>query len=188
MHPKNPTRTIGPLLVVLLAIWICACDQSVDPGTQDSGVVDSTAIDTQTHTDGATPDVTGADGAGDQTVADAAAKNTVKVTYQGKSVDVDLGQPTPVTFAGAPHALLSDVVALGVSGKALDSLQADFTSSDGYNPGSKSNCASLVPVPGNLFQKGYIDVSTRRLRWDTALQYPSCLNVKDLAEITITDK
>ena len=41
MHPQNPTRTIGPLLVVLLAIWICACDQSVVPGTQDSGVVDS---------------------------------------------------------------------------------------------------------------------------------------------------
>lgn len=191
MHPtQDLTRVIGLLLIPLLCAG--ACDQSVDPGAQDSSVVDSVARGDGVKIDGATSDDTGAtpdaSGSGDQAVGGDAATNTVKVTYKGNTTVVDLGQPTPVTFEGALHALLSDVVALGVGGKALDSLQADFASSDGFNPGSKSFCASLVPVAGNLFDKGYIDVATRRLRWDAALQYPNCLYVKDLAEITITDK
>jgi hypothetical protein len=190
MHPTQHLRRMIGLLIPLL--WAGACDQSVDPGAQDSSVADSAVHDTvqadgaATSTDtGATPD---ASGSGDQAIVGDAATNTVKVTYKGNTTVVDLEQPTPVTFEGAPHALLSDVVALGIGGKVLDSLQADFTSSDGFNPGSKSFCADLVPVAGNLLDKGYIDVATHRLRWDAALQYPNCLYVKDLAEITITDK
>jgi hypothetical protein len=164
-----------------LCLLLCAgCDQSVDTGS-DSAPPDGGPADTVAG-DG----VTAADGTG---VADGQpAGQTIKVIYNGQTTVVSLDQPTPVTFESAPHAKLSDVIAIAVPGAAQDALTADFTSSDGYQPGSKSNCDGLLPVAGTEFAKGYIDVATRKLSWDPSLNYPGCLFIKDLAEIEVADK
>lgn len=165
--------------ICCLSLALCAgCDQSVDPGT-DGGPPDGAAFD-----------AAGAEGGtGDQGVADGQpAAQTVKVIYKGQTTVVSLSQPTPVTFEGTPHAKLSDVIEIALPGVAQDGLTGDFTSSDGYKPGSKTTCDGLLPVAGAEFPKGFIDVATRRLDWDPSLGYPGCLSVKDLAEIEVADK
>jgi hypothetical protein len=164
-----------------LCLLLCAgCDQSVDTGSDsappDAGPADTVAGDGETTADGT---------AGEKGVADG---QTVKVIYKGQTTVVSLSQPTPIAFENTPHAKLSDVIEIAVPGAAQDALTADFTSSDGYQPGSKSNCDGMLPVAGTEFAKGYIDVATRMLSWDPGLNYPGCLFVKDLAEIEVADK
>ena len=181
---------IASLSGLMLVLVLAACDQSVDDGS-DSGAPDTGPVaDTGPGADGVVgPDQGATDGlVADTAAGDASGAQTVKVTYKGQDKVVDLSQPTPVTFEGFPSALLSDVVALAFPGATQDSLTADFMSSDGFKPGTKTNCIGLVPVDGTLFPKGYIDVGTRKLRWDTALAYPGCLYIKDLAEIQLADK
>jgi hypothetical protein len=113
---------------------------------------------------------------------------TVQVTYSGRTTTVALSQPTPVTFEGTLHARLSEVVALALPGQAQSALEADFQASDGFRASMKSNCQGVVPVAGTVFTEGYIDINTRKLRWDTSLMYPGCLYVKDLAEILLSEK
>jgi hypothetical protein len=168
-----------------LCLLLCAgCDQSVDTGSDsappDAGPADTVAGDGETTADGT---------AGEKGVADGPpAGQTVKVIYKGQTTVVSLSQPTPIAFENTPHAKLSDVIEIAVPGAAQDALTADFTSSDGYQPGSKSNCDGMLPVAGTEFAKGYIDVATRMLSWDPGLNYPGCLFVKDLAEIEVADK
>lgn len=167
-------------LVLSLLLLSSGCDQSVDaPVAPDASRADGAPLTDANPDDQSTSDAAPAD--------TAVAAQSVKVTYLGQTTTVALDEPTPVTFEGRPHALLSDVVALGVGSKALETLQAGFTSSDGFTPDSKSLCEGLIPVDGSLFVQGYIDVATRMLSWAPELQYPGCLYVKDLAEITVSD-
>lgn len=156
------------LTLCLAVMALGACDQPVDEGKTDSGKADGATADR-----GRTEGVSG---------------KTVQVKYQGKTRVVDLSKPTPVDFKGAKHARLSDVVQLAALGKTLDSLTADFMSSDGFKPGSKAPCAKLIPVPGNQLVKGYIDPATRNLKWEDSLKWPGCISVRDLSEIWISDK
>ena len=172
------------LVLTCAGALFASCDQSVDDGR-----LDSTAGDTVAQHDGQAGEHPAGDGGtADGKAVDGAAGKTVKVTYKAQSTVVSLAQPTPVTFLGTKHARLWDVIQLAVAGVTQDKLTADFVSSDGFKPGSKSNCAGLVPVPGANLAKGYIDVSTRRLSWDPSLGYPGCLSVQDLAEILVADK
>jgi len=167
--------------VAALALALLACDQSVDEGSHDTGAPDLL-------TDGGTADGTAPSDAAADVSSDAPAGPSVTVTYNGQAKVISLSQLTPVTFEGFASALLSDVVALALPSAAQDGLTADFMAADGFKPGSKSNCVGLVPVAGSELSKGYIDVSSRKLRWDLSLGYPGCLYVQDLAEIQIADK
>lgn len=174
----NRPRLLCSLALLLLA----ACDQSVDEGQPDSAsVADSSVADRQLTETLLPPDSTGPDAS--------APGKTVKVSYQGKTVVVDLNKPAPVTFEGTAHARLDEVIKLAQPGITNQTkMTADFTSGDGYKPGTKSNCKALIPVAGAEFARGYIDVASRKLRWDLSLQYPGCLYIKDLAEITLAPK
>ena len=112
----------------------------------------------------------------------------VKVTYLGATTEVDLNQPPVFQNGGFGYSLVSDVIGIAVPGKPIANLQAGFVAGDGYNPADKSGCASFVPVAGSNLSKGWIDRATRFLAWDTSLGLPGCMQIKDLAEILVTDK
>jgi len=164
--------TVAGCALALLAV---ACDQSVD----DGGDPDATSAD-------ASPAGDGAYELG--LLPDAAPARTVNVTYNAQDKLIDLAEPTPVTFEGHPSARLSDVVSLAFPAATQADLTADFTAGDGFKPGSKSNCSGLVPVDGADFPKGYVDVATRKVRWELSLAFPGCLYIQDLAEILLADK
>lgn len=113
---------------------------------------------------------------------------TIKVTYNGASTDVALDQPTAVTMDGASYARLSEVVMLAVTNRPIEQLAANFLASDGFDPASRDNCATLLPIGGDLLRQGYIDPVTRNVKWDESLQYPGCLSLRDTAEIKVSDK
>jgi hypothetical protein len=166
--------------VICCIILILACDQSVDEGTlNDSGSVDLVAVDGASATDVAT---------GEQPVTDAAQGLSVMVIYQGQTHQVSLDKATPVEFEGTQHARVSEVVQLALPDAVLDSLEADFKSSDGWHPRLQDFCTDLIPLDGALLSKAYIDLESRKLRWDTDLQHPGCMYVKDLERILLEDK
>lgn len=173
-------------VAAMVFLVAAGCDQDVNVGKLDSGKADAGAADLAAA-DASSRDQGDAQG-GDLQASDAVQGKTVKVTYAGKSPVVSLTKPTSVTFEGTLHARLSDLVALALPGKDQSKLQADFESSDGFRSSKKSTCNGLVPVAGSLFVQGYVDINTRKLRWDTALKHPGCLYVKDLAIIILTDK
>jgi hypothetical protein len=123
---------------------------------------------------------------------EAGSGKTVDVIYDGKTTAVDLSKPTPVVGTdGNSYARLSDLVLLALPGKALNTLVADFESSEAtgsYKPGSKDNCKNLIPLPGEKMDKGYIHPQSRRLIWDEGLGFPGCMSVKDLAKIILVNK
>ena len=176
-----PVTLLSRLSLALL-LCVTACEQSVDEGQLDSAPpVKHDAAGTD---EGPLPD-----GAPDGSFPDSGPPGkTVKVTYKGQTTVVDLSKPPPVDFEGSQHAKLDAVITLALPGQSHGGLTADFTSGDGYMPGMKSNCKGLVPVAGAVFSMGYIDVSTRKLRWDLSLKQPGCMYLKDLAEITVADK
>ncbi len=113
---------------------------------------------------------------------------SVKVTYNGSSSTVALGQLTTVAINGVSYAKLADVIAAAIPGRTLDQLKAtDFISADGFTPNSKSDCAALLPLGAAIIAKGYIDPATRKLKWDDSLGYPGCMSVRDTAEIVVAD-
>jgi hypothetical protein len=116
------------------------------------------------------------------------AGKTVEVIYSGATHKVDVSKPQPVPLDGTSYARLSEVVLLALPAKSLATLAADFEAADGVKSSSKSNCATLVPVPGDNLAKGYVHPETLNMRWDDALGYPGCLTLKGLAKIILTDK
>ena len=148
-----------PLLVsVLLGLSLTACDQKTEPAQTDSGVPDDS---------GTVPGV------------------KITVSYQSNDTDVDLSTLTPIT--GTTTVALSDVVLKALPGKDLTTVSAMFLGADGFDPSTKANCATIVPLAGNLLAQGTVDVSTANMSWDASLQFPGCIYVKGLAKITIAD-
>lgn len=174
-------RTRSHLVTLAVALAIAACDQAVDEGQSDSGM----APDARTKDAGAA-DTAARDGG--STNPDQIVGKTVQVTYGGKTHTVPLLQPTSVTFEGTAHARLSDVIALALPAtKDQAKLKADFESSDGYRPSTKTTCDKLVLKAGAVFKQAYLDVNTRKLRWEVSLKYPGCLYVKDVAKVLVSD-
>lgn len=154
-------RFVSVLVSVLLGLSLAACDQKAEPGQQDSGVPDD---------GGSLPGL------------------TVTVSYQGTDVDVDTATLTPTTSpGGTPAVLLADVVLAAVPGKDLATVNAGFLASDGFDPSTKANCASLLPLAGDQLENGYFDLASGNLSWPDALQFPGCSYVKGLAKVVLTD-
>lgn len=112
---------------------------------------------------------------------------SVEVTYEGTSAEVDLGSLETVEVNGVDVVRLADVVEAAELGVALADLEFDFVASDGFRPGSSTNCAGLVPVQGAILEQGYIHPASRNLSWDESLDYPGCLRVDDVATIEAAD-
>jgi hypothetical protein len=155
---KMRVRFLPVLVSVLLGLSLAACDQKTEPAQQDSGVPDDS---------GTVPGM------------------KVTVSYQGTDNDVDISTLTPVS--GTTAVLLSDIVLAALPGKDLATVNAGFLASDGFDPSTKANCASILPLAGDLLEQGQVDVATANLSWPDALQMPGCSYVKGLAKVTLTD-
>ncbi len=83
---------------------------------------------------------------------------------------------------------LNTVVSTALPGAALDALQVGFKASDGFDPASRANCMSLVPVSGDKLALGGIETSTRNLTWDDSLGYPGCLYMRDATDLFVTPR
>jgi hypothetical protein len=158
---------------IALALWLAACDQSVEHGGTDAA----------SQTDADTDAVAVGDGAGD-----AAPGLKVTVTYHSVDHEVDLSTLAQATTDAGMHVvLLADIVLQALPGTDLAGIGANFASGDGFNPLGRPSCAELLPVSGSLLSQGYVDPSTRNLLWSEDLGYPSCMYVKDLAQIQVVD-
>ncbi len=129
---------------------------------------------------GGRPDALTADGS-----AETSTGLTVNVLYHGETRAADLSKPATTEVNGLTFVRLSDVVRQAYPTLDLAKVAADFLGGDGFKPGSKANCATLIPVPGTRLAKGYISPETRNLAWDESLQYPGCMRVHDTAEIDL---
>jgi hypothetical protein len=188
MNTKLLALTFTFSLAAAVAMAGCSSSDSTTPAPadQDSGTDTSTGGAAGSAADAA-PDSEASVGQ-DVVLSDSPTALTVKVTYLGTSVDVDVTQPTAVQDGGDAYSLVSDVITIAIPSKAITTLQAGFVGSDGYNPATKGSCSNFVPVDGANLSKGWIDRTTRDLSWDDSLGLPGCMNVKNLAEILVTDK
>ncbi|MCL2625257.1 MAG: hypothetical protein FWD46_00355 [Cystobacterineae bacterium] len=112
---------------------------------------------------------------------------SIEVFYDGNSSTVSLDKLPTVSFNGAPHVKLSDVLAAAIPKKPIAQLQiSDFVASDGFSPRQKSNCDDLLPVVGATIEQGYIEPVTRNLKWDNT-DYPGCMSGRDIIEIYVQE-
>jgi hypothetical protein len=162
---------------VAATLWVMGCGSASKPRTDIGSSSDTKPI----ASEGGTKSEGGikSEGGGGKTVL---------VTYDSKSYTVDVSKPTPVVLDGASYARLSEIVLLALTGKALDTLSADFEGEGGFKPGTKSNCVGLIPVAGDKLAKGYVQVQSLQTRWDDDLGYPGCLAIKGLVKIILASK
>ena len=88
-----------------------------------------------------------------------------------------LGVKTVVKLDAVVQAAFPELVGTG--------FRVSFLASDGFDPASKANCATLVPLAESLLAQGGVDPLTRNLAWDDALGYPGCLYVHDCTTLTL---
>jgi hypothetical protein len=156
-----PIAVLSGLTAALVAAMACGSDQKIE--SKDAGT---------SNTDDAGV-VTG---------------KTIKVTYQGSSIEVALNQLATVDVNGTAKARLSAAILAALPSKTLEQIQVnDLIASDGYTPTAKSNCAGMLPVAGPKTEKGYVDPSTRLITWDESLAFPGCMKITDAAEIVVAD-
>ncbi|MCL2013168.1 MAG: hypothetical protein FWG75_10340 [Cystobacterineae bacterium] len=111
---------------------------------------------------------------------------SIQVFYDGNPTTVDLGKLETESIDGVPYVKLSTVLAAAVPGKSAEELQiADFLASDGFTPKSREHCLALLPVVWPTTSQGHIEPERGNLRWDSSLEYPGCMSVKDVVEIWV---
>ncbi|MCC6333539.1 MAG: hypothetical protein IT380_06095 [Myxococcales bacterium] len=125
-------------------------------------------------------------GLADGGVTDAGTGLTVEVGYLGGAQQVALGSLPTTSIAGKTVVALDQVVYGAFPAAQGTAFTVSFRASDGFDPASRSNCMSLLPLSSTLLPRGGIDPLTRNLTWDDALGYPGCLYVRDLATLTLT--
>jgi len=125
-------------------------------------------------------------GCGDPLIPGDAAQ--IKVSAGGKSVVVSLEKLGFVTIGNDRTGAPIDVIWAKVSGEDIRLYQVDFVGADGTRPGSDPACAGAVPVDGAKLSRGCIDVQSRDLTWSSDYPIPSCLFMKNVAELVFTPK
>jgi hypothetical protein len=103
----------------------------------------------------------------------------VGVSYDGQSVDVDLGTVATTSYKGVTLVKLSDVWRTSGIEKDRAALEFEFVASDGFTPSDK-DCAGLS---GTVLGMGYIDPVSRNLTWDESLGFQGCYSVRDAAQM-----
>lgn len=183
------SRLLTSLVLVIASLTACGSEST--PPQPDKGVLADLPAgkelgpspDAVSKLDGvATPDGVAKPDTGP-------AGKTVLVLYGGASTPVDVSKPTQVPLDGTTYSRLSDVVLLALPGKALAALKVDdFEGSDGFKSSTKANCVGLIPLAGDKLPKGYVQPTSLNMRWDDDLGFPSCMTVKGLAKIHLSDK
>jgi hypothetical protein len=111
----------------------------------------------------------------------------VEVTYGGESRTVALDGLATATLAGKTVVALDVIIAEAGFDASLEGLWLDFVADDGFSPSQGAYCPpSIIPVKGTLAGKGGLEVKTRNLLWDTALEFPGCMHVDGVATIKLS--
>jgi hypothetical protein len=96
---------------------------------------------------------------------------TVRVAFEGKSVEVPLGS-LPHTGGSASVVDLWKAAWPDVD---LTPLRFDFTGSDGFHPASRPPCTR--PLTAVEIRAAQIDVVSHDLRYDAPIDLPGCYRV-----------
>ncbi|MFZ5446591.1 MAG: hypothetical protein ACOZQL_41770 [Myxococcota bacterium] len=186
---SRPLRLLTLGALVIASLTACG-SESTPPKPDGAAVVDQGPGKELGTSDGTVkPDgVVAPDGASKPDSGPAG--KTVLVLYGGASTPVDVSKPTQVPLDGTTYSRLSDVVLLALPGKSLAALKVDdFEGSDGFKSSAKANCVGLIPLaPADKLAKGYVHPTSLNMRWDDDLGFPSCMTVKGLAKIHLSDK
>ena len=175
------------MVLLVMGLLLGACEDSGSTPLEPDGAIDGGMADTGAGDTGARDTGAGDTGAAD-TGSDGASGNSIEVSYGGQAKQAMLAKETPVSCGSGTCARLSDLVKQVFPALDQTKVVANFRSSDGFDPGMKSNCKGFVPVPGAALGKGLVDTVTHKLLWDSSLGYPGCLQVKDLARVLLADK
>ncbi len=119
-------------------------------------------------------------GAGDGSAAAAAA---LSVSYQGRSIAVELGTVAPSSYKGVDLVKLSDAWTSSQIAADHTTLEFEFVGSDGFRPSSKG----CVDLAGSVLDQGYIDPTSRNLTWDEGLGMRGCYSVIDTVQMNAHD-
>ena len=123
-----------------------------------------------------TVDPGGGDGSAGTTVA-------LAVSYQGRSVAVDLGTVATSSYKGVDLVRLSDAWARSEIAADRTTLEFEFVGSDDFKPSSKG----CVDLAGSVLDQGYIDPTSRNLTWDEALGFRGCYSVLGTVQMNAHD-
>jgi len=114
---------------------------------------------------------------------------SVDVVHGEVTVTVDLGDLDAVVLDdGEEHARLADVVEAASLDTALEDLEFDFEAADGFRSSSTPTCEHTIPIVGALLRSGHLNLRSRDMSWDEALDLPGCVYVTDLARIHAADR
>ena len=106
----------------------------------------------------------------------------------GGSQIVDLSTFSLTTFEGKEVVKLDLVITAAMPGVTFTTIQLGMKASDGFDPASRANCMTLVPVPGERLVQGGIEPATRNMTWDNTLGYPGCLYMRDATDFFVTNR
>ncbi len=104
----------------------------------------------------------------------------------GGAGEVALSGLATEDLEGATVVRLSLVVTTALPEVTLSEVRVGFKASDGFDPASRGNCMSLLPLEGARLTQGGIDPVTRNLNWEDALGYAGCMYVNDLTDLFLT--
>jgi hypothetical protein len=112
--------------------------------------------------------------------------------YDGTDYPVAVDELETTTFTaenGDEFMVVGVVTAFQASGidKPLSALLVDFAGEDGFTPADGANCDGLTPVEGDALIYAFLDLNTKRLVWDETMGFPSCMAIKNIATIILTD-
>lgn len=106
----------------------------------------------------------------------------------GGASQVDLSTFTTTPLEGKDVVKLDLVITAAMPGVTFTTIQLGMKASDGFDPASRANCMSLVPVAGERLTQGGIEPATRNLTWDNTLGYPGCLYMRDATDFFVTNR
>lgn len=112
---------------------------------------------------------------------------TVHLPDGGSNI-VDLSTFSTVSFEGKDVVKLDLVITAAMPDVTFNTIQLGMKASDGFDPASRANCMSLVPVPGERLAQGGIEPATRNMTWDNSFGYPGCLYMRDATDFFVTNR
>lgn len=110
------------------------------------------------------------------------------VVYRSTVVEPDLKEAQAVEIGGTTCKGLASVASLAFPHLDLSTVMVDFLASDGFKPAKSPNCTAIVPISGELLEKGCIILPSHDLKWDASLGWPGCMSIKGAVQMELMDK
>lgn len=160
------------LAICVGALAACSNDSSGD----DDGASSSSGGSDAGASSGAVSQNDGGSSSG------AAAAGTLTLTVAGTDYPLVLADLETTTFKDTTVVSLPTIwSAAGLTAPYTDYV-FDFIGADGFRPGTRDKCKTVV-FDGAAFAQGYVEVESQRLTWNDDLGYSGCAFVSNLVTI-----